>query len=142
MIKRTVNILYRMGQLTEMPAKIKQMQGELDIEYVGPMVRAQKTDRLVVIDRWLEGQIAQAEFSQGESLDIVDWDAVGRERGESVGVPAKLMKSQADINQERKQRKEQAAQANELAMAEQQGKALKATGEGMESLQGLQAVGG
>jgi len=50
-VQRTFSILTRAGRLPEMPDKVAQLQGTVDIEYTGPMARSQNADKAVSMER-------------------------------------------------------------------------------------------
>lgn len=95
-LKRTYNILYRYNKLGEVPQLVKDRQGELDIEYRGPMARAQRMDKVMSIERWL-GMIAQAAEAYPEMLDVPDAVEIAREMALLLGVPQKLVRSRAKV---------------------------------------------
>lgn len=135
LIQRTFNILYRAGQLDDLPDVVAQSGSELDIEYVGPMARAQRVDQVANIERWIGALGGMAELNP-EVLDIPDWDRVSRETGKMLGVPADVISSEAEVQQQRDERAAQQQQMAEMAQAEQAGNVLKATGEGMQAIEG------
>ncbi|REK56687.1 MAG: hypothetical protein DWQ49_09965 [Bacteroidetes bacterium] len=117
LVKRTFNALYRSGQLPKMPQIVEDMQGYMNIEYVGPMARAQKRQVAVSMLNWI-GNIGQYAEVFPEALDIPDVDKITRELGTLEGVSAKFMRSVSDID---KRRKEREAQIQERMAAEQLG---------------------
>ncbi len=127
LVQRTFNILYRAGQFGELPAIVsEETNGELDIIYTGPLVRAQRADIAQGVSRWVASLAELGEVAP-EILDIPNWDEIGKELGSLEGVPAKLMNSNAIIKKKRKDR--EAAQART-----QQGLEDQEVGAGMEAL--------
>lgn len=134
MIKRTFYVRLRAGKLPEMPESVKQAgDAALDIVYTGPLARAQRIDEAASIERWA-GSTAQLAEVNPEVLDIPDWDEMERELGRLLGVPAKLMKSNAKVTADRKARQQAQAQQRELEMQEQAGRAAEAQGKGQAAL--------
>lgn len=135
LIVRTFFILYRAGRLPEAPDIVKENASELDIEYIGPMARAQKQADVMGMERWI-GSLAQLAEVKPEILDLADFDAWGRELAKSYGVPAKAMNSNEDIEEIRTQRAQQQAMAQEAAMMQEAGAGMKAVGEGAQAMEG------
>ena len=50
LVKRTLNILWRYNMLPPMP---KSITGEIDLEYTGPMARAQASDQVQALESYL-----------------------------------------------------------------------------------------
>lgn len=137
LVQRTFNILYRAGQLGTPPQVVFDSSGELDIIYTGPLVRAQRADIAQGVSRWV-GSLAELGEIKPEVLDIPDWDMVAKELGSLEGVPAKLMNSQNEIKKIRRQREEQQAEAQQIAMAQEEGAAMEAQGKGQAALAEVQ----
>ena len=136
LIQRTFNILYRAGKLGDIPEILSERGADsaMDITYTGPLSRAQKVDQAGNIERWAASTAQLAEV-QPEVLDIPDWDKMERELGSLLGVPTKLMKTQAQVTSLRKAREKQMAEQQQVAMQQAEGDAMKATGEGQQALQ-------
>ena len=116
LIQRLFNILYRAGALPEAPESVIEAGGPMDIEYLGPLPRAQRTDELLATRQWIF-DLAQLSEAVPEIMDIPDVDAYARETAKIAGIPAKFTKEQGKVNQERKEREQRlaAAQAAEIA---------------------------
>ena len=141
LVQRTFNILYRAGQFGELPAAITDTgNGELDIIYTGPLVRAQRADIAQGVSRWV-ASLAELGEIVPEVLDIPNWDAISKELGALEGVPAKLMNSDADIKIARKKKaKEQ--EAMRKAMENQEvGAGQEALGKGEAAIRSVPDAG-
>ena len=144
-VTRTFYILFRAGQLPPIPDALLEAQqagqGELDIEYLGPMARSQKAETLTATNRWVQGLAGVAEM-QGDNADILDnfdADEYARETAHYLSVPMSMVKPKDRVAAERKARAEQQAKALETAQQEAQGNAMKAQGEGREAMNGTSA---
>jgi hypothetical protein len=141
LIQRTFNILLRAGKLPPLPNEIE--AGQIDIQYSGPLPRAQRQDEAIAIQNWamLMAQLAQV-FP--ESLDVVDPEKMAQEIGTLMGVPASIMRSEEEMQQVEdaknaaKQKAEGMAQAEQLARS---GEAMQSIGTGAEAMTGLMAGG-
>lgn len=96
MIERELDILARAGILPEMPQELIDAGGEVEIEYVSPLNRAQRAEEGVAIMRTAEAAGLIAQFDQ-RALKAYDWLEAVREIGDINGVPAKLKRSEEDI---------------------------------------------
>lgn len=139
-IERTFNILFRAGQLPEMPDVVSEggLDDALDINYTGALARSQKSEEALATSRWLNELMIQAEL-RPDVLDLPDWDELNRGQAIQLGVPTKYVKGQEDVDKDREARQEAEDKAREAAIAQAQGDAAKAVGEGQAS---LRAVGG
>jgi len=135
LIQRSFNILYRAGMLKEMPRELT--AAPLDIEYNGPLPRAQQSDTAMAIERWLMGLGEMAQVFP-EALDLVDVDKAVRTIATLRGVPAKALRSDEEIAQKRNQRNEEMQMAKTLQAAQGAGDAMKAVGDGAQSLTAIE----
>jgi hypothetical protein len=141
LVQRTFNILYRAGQFGELPTIItEQSNGELDIIYTGPLVRAQRADIAQGVSRWV-ASLAELSEVAPEVLDIPNWDEIGKELGSLEGVPAKLMNSDAEIKRLRKDREEAQSRTQQGLEDQEVGAGMEALGKGEAAIRGVPAVG-
>jgi hypothetical protein len=134
-VENGVGILGRSGQLKEMPEELE--NADLDIEYTGPLPRAQKGEIAVGIDGWMNALSQRAEFFP-EALDIVDVDQAERTRAELMGVPAKALKPQNEVDEMRQERADKQEAMEQSQMMQEAGKGMKAAGEGAAALEAVQ----
>lgn len=125
------NKLYRYGQLDEAPESVA--DAELDVEFTGSLPRAIKGEVADGMERWLVGMSAQMEMNP-EVLDIVDFDQYNRTMAEMRGVPAKVTKTQEEVDATREERAEQMKQVQELETAKLAGEAAEAGGKGAQAM--------
>ena len=140
LVQRTFNILYRAGQLGEPPAIVFESTNELDIIYTGPLVRAQRADIAQGVTRWV-ASIAELGEVAPDVLDVPNWDAIAKELGSLEGVPAKLMNSDTEINQVRRERKEAMAAQEAALQAQEEGAGMEAMGKGQAALKEVPQIG-
>lgn len=138
-VERTFNILWRAGELPEMPQVVADSEIEdiLDIVYTGALARSQKAEEVLNVRRWVTSIKEDAEFSP-ESLDIVDFDEMHRGEADLMGIPAKYIKAQKEVDDMRDERAAQKQAAEEAVVAEQQGKAMQAVGDGQTALRAVE----
>lgn len=133
LVQRTFNILYRAGVLGEPPEVVFEDSGQLDIIYTGPLVRAQRADIAQGVMRWAATLAELGEITP-DVLDIPNWDEIAKELGSLEGVPAKLMRSDAEIKKSRKDRQAKMARAEAAAQAQEEGAGMEALGKGQMAL--------
>ena len=139
LIQRTFNILLRAGQLPDQPEVVQQSAASMDIEYLGPLARAQKTDTVQAIERFVQGVIALAQVEPGV-LDRVDFDAAVMESHKSLNIPAGLLRDEAEVKQLRKTKAEQAQQQSQMDQQQQGADTMKSVGQGVGAAGGPDAV--
>lgn len=110
MIERELDILARAGVLPEMPDELREAQGEVQIEYISPLNRAQRAEDGVAILRTLESVTGLAQFDP-DVLMVFDSKKIARELADINGVPAKVLRSEEEIAY----MKDQQAQQQQLA---------------------------
>lgn len=142
LIERVFGIMSRGGAFREPPDALKQRSGEdlLDVEYEGPMARAQRLGELNALQKFYSfvGPISAV---QPEVLDIVDTDKAAREVADVTGVPAKIIRDEDQVKAIRQQRGEAKAKADQaqglMAIAQGLGKAAPA----MQAMNDMMAQG-
>jgi len=80
----------------------------LRLQYVSPLARAQQMEDVAAMDRYEAGLLAKAE-ARPEVMDVYDWEAAERKRGEFLGVPKSLILSEDKVKELRKVREDSAA---------------------------------
>lgn len=131
-IQRVFMIRMRAGLLPEMPDSLKGME-DIDIQYTGPLARAQKSDEALATERWLQGIAAMAEIYPAMAR-VPDPDAIARGLAESLNVPAKFARSKQTIDAEIKAEQEAMKQQQQMEQLQQGGEAAKSLGEGAKAL--------
>lgn len=130
MLQRIFNILYREGLLPEMPEGV---DGKVDIQYTGPLARAQKSDLAISTERWLQN-IAMLSELFPEARKYPDLEYIVREQAENLNLPPKYVRSKDKVEAEMKAEKEAAAAQAQTAQINEAGQAMKSVGEGAAAL--------
>jgi len=107
---------------------------DLDIEYTGPIPRSMKNEEAQGTSLWV-GELAGLAQVIPEILDVVDNDKLARGLGFARGVPATYMRDEDEVAAMRQQRAEQQQAAEQMAMLEQAGKAMKDVGAGAQAME-------
>ena len=112
LIIRVFNMMLRQGLFQQAPDILSQQ--ELNIEYVSPMALAQRGQELQSLMRGLEifGSLSQTL----PVMDYIDDNGMVKQIIEILGLPAKVIKSDQEVEQLRAER----AQAEQAAMEQQQ----------------------
>lgn len=128
-VERSVGLLARAGQLPPTPQELLDAGGgDIDIQYEGPLARAQKSADLLAIERFNQHLGAKAAAKQ----DLTVWDVVDDVEQDLhyaaiAGVPSNTMRGKEDVAAMRQARADAKAAQDKLAMlaqtAESAGKA-------------------
>ena len=128
-VARAFKMLMREQRLPQPPQSVIDKNADFDVVYIGPLARAQRSDRVTSIER-LSGFVANLAQINPETLDVFNFDEAIRHAGRDLGVPAELLRGSDDVEQIRDARAEQQMAMQEAMIAEQQGKAAQAQAEG------------
>lgn len=135
LVQRTFRILFRYKQLPPTPQVVRESQSEMDIEYLGPMARAQKMDKVTSIERWM-ANIAQAAEAFPEMLDVPEPTEAAREMALYLAVPPEIVRSKDKVTTIQKLKKQVTELRQQLEMMKEGSEALKNAGQGMAALGG------
>ena len=115
LIEREIDILGRAGVLPPMPQALIDFGGQVEIEYVSPLNRAQRAEEGVAIMNTLQAIAPLAQIDP-KVMMVFDPQAVARELADINGVPAKVLRSPEQI-QAMDDQAAQAQQAQQLLAA-------------------------
>lgn len=122
LLEYVFEIMLRRGFFLKPP---QQLQGkEIKIEYVSPVARAQRMSQLFGFQRMMEN-IAVIAQVKPEVLDRINEDQVPVVYADLMDVPAKLIRSDKDVQAIRHQRSQAQNMAQQSGMAEQFSKTVK-----------------
>jgi hypothetical protein len=115
LIDRVFNILLRNNELPPAPDFLSGQ--DIEIEYVSPLAKAQKSSELQSIMRAIEilGSLANV----APVFDYVNFDNLVKHVADIVGMPQKLLKPQSQVNAEREQTQAQQQQQAQMQQAQQ-----------------------
>lgn len=130
LITRCFNIMLKMNLF---PIPPESLQGQtIDIEYTSPLARSQRTGDITAASRMLE-MLAPLQ-QMAPVFDFLDVDKFVKHTQEVLGVPAKIMKSEAEVAQIREER---AAQQQAMMEQQQQLEQAKAAGQAAPMVEAL-----
>jgi hypothetical protein len=115
LIDRAFNILLRKNMFKPAPEFLAGR--DVEIEYVSPLAKAQKSTELQAIMRGIEimGSIANV----APVFDYVNFDKLVRHLMDIVGVPQKVLKPQSQVNAERQQKEQQQQETMQMQQLQQ-----------------------
>ena len=113
LVQRCFALMARAGALLPLPDELRELgdTADIDIEYEGPLARAQRTIELAAQDRVVALVLTIAEGKAkvpADEWDLLDTDKMIRARAEITGLPSDQLKSDEVIAQTRAQRQERA----------------------------------
>lgn len=115
-IERELDILAMAGRLPPMPDELLEAGGLVDIEYVSPLNRLQKSEDGIGILRTLEAMAPLAQIDPTVA-DILDPEASVRIMAEVNGMPSKALRSPKRVEAMREGRAQQQQMQQALAAA-------------------------
>ena len=118
--ERGLAMLLRAGALPPLPPELE--GAEIDFEYLGPLARVARLDEALAIERF-EAQLAAKAQTWPEVIDLYDPDEGTRYGARVQGVPAKVLRSEAQVRALRaaKGRRAMEAEADQAALASAEG---------------------
>ena len=119
LIDRVFAVLLRNNMLPQAPDFLSGR--DIEIEYVSPLAKAQKSTELQSIMRAVEilGSLANV----APVFDYVNFDNLVKHLADIVGVPQKILKTQSQVNAERQQQAEQQQEMQQMQQLQQVAKA-------------------
>jgi hypothetical protein len=127
LVERTFGILNRARQLPPPPTRALEQLGikKIDVEYEGPLARAQRMGELEAIDQYMGFAGRIAEISGPEALDSVDTDEALDVAADVLAVPSRVRRSKEKIQKIRDQRSAAEAEEKQAQDMERMAKGMK-----------------
>lgn len=143
-IEFVYHTLERAKRLEKIPptmAKALDKKGKkFDIEYEGPLQRAQRLGDVVTVQRFFQVALPIVEVDP-EALDNLDTDAVFRILAKQTGAPPAIIRSIEERDKRRQERRQQQQQAQQQAQANETMKAGGAAAPMLKALSEAQISG-
>jgi hypothetical protein len=115
LIDRTFSIILRKNLFRQAPEFLSGK--DVEIEYVSPLAKAQKSSELQSIMRAIE--IIGSLSNVAPVFDHINMDKLVRHLADIVGVPQKILKPQSQLNAERQQAQQQQEQMQQMQQLQQ-----------------------
>jgi hypothetical protein len=132
-ISRVYKMLERAKRLPEPTAWMAKQNAKFDVEYEGPLQRAQRLGDVVSTQRFLQVAIPLSELDP-EVTDNLDSDKLFRLLGRDTGASPTIFRSEKDRDERRAARRKQQADQQAAAQSAEQ---MKAMGAGAPALKAL-----
>ena len=114
LITRSFNLLFKNGKFPQPPEMLGDQ--DIEIEYVSPLAKAQKTQELSSIMRGIE--IFGSMQNIAPVFDYIDIDGLVSHVTDVLGLPAKIMRSKGEVQQIQQQK--QAAEMEQMQLQQAQ----------------------
>jgi hypothetical protein len=136
-VQRTFNMLYRAGELGDLPESVETLS-DFDIQYVGPLSRAQRFDQSASIERWVTqlGLIAQLGGEAEKVLLVPDYDKIARSAAQQLNLPTEFTRSPEDVEADAAKMDNQQARAANADAAASEAAAKKDLGQAAQLAEG------
>jgi hypothetical protein len=115
LITRSFNLLLKNNKLPPIPEELGDQ--DVEIEYVSPLAKAQKSQELSSVMRGIE--IFGSMQNIAPVFDYIDIDGLVSHIQEVLGLPAKIMRSKAEVQQRQQQKQQQEMEQMQLQQAQQ-----------------------
>ncbi|WP_447907843.1 portal protein [Serratia fonticola] len=139
LVVRCFGLAFRAGVFPEPPESMN--AANFNVKYISPLARAQKLEDVTAIQQ-LAASVGQLVAIYPDVKDNVDSDEAVRVMSEGLGVPAKVLRSSADVTSMRDERaKAQQQQAQQALMMQAGQQAASAAGQEAGAAIGQQLAG-
>ena len=135
LITRCFNLLAKQNIFEPAPDYLQ--AGNIDIEYVSPLAKAQRQGELNSTMRMFEILNPLAQLDPG-IFDYIDMDGLVKFITRTIGVPASVLRAEGEVTSMREARAEQQAQQAQLDQASQVADAAGAAAPALKAVGGLQ----
>jgi hypothetical protein len=136
-LDRTFKTLLRNNQLGDIPDVVKKQRAQFKVVYTGALMRAQQSDEVAAIERWL-GQVGAAAKVFPQVMNVVDIMQWARDLALRLNVPGKILRSVKEAEAMALQQQQVAAEQAKQAIIAQRGQAAEAQGKGAQAQQEAQ----
>jgi hypothetical protein len=140
-LQTSFNMMYREKQLEPIPEVILAAQAQMQIEYLGPLMRSQRSDEVAAIERLASGVAAMQKMGFSEVTDVFDAQQLVREMAERLSVPTTMLRSKQEAEQRRKEREQMQAAAQKAEVTKTQAEGARAAAGAAETMQGMMPGG-
>lgn len=132
-VSRAFRLLAREGQIPPPPEAVVDAKAELEIEYIGALSTAQKSDRAASIERYGVA-VSNLAPTMPEVLDVVDQEEMARQLGRDLGIPPSVMRGEDEVKKIKQERQDMQKRAAEAEIANTEAQAVSAMGQGDPTL--------
>ncbi len=133
-LMRTFNIMYRAGRIDPYPQIVVERQGNLDIDYTGPLAKGQRASTANAIERAV-GMIQGLGELVPEVKDMPDWIEMLDIYFDIIGVPKKAMKDKKKLLAAQAKAENTGQDEDDLGTAMAEGQVMEQAGKGAKAMQ-------
>jgi head-to-tail connecting protein len=132
-INNSFGMMYRADQLPKVPDSVMEKNPRIQIDYFGPMMRAQRDDEVVAIERIFASVAANLKMGFESIKDDFNPAGALREMSERLATPGALWftKEEAAKNRKEREQREQAAMMAQIKKTDAEGERAAAGAEQM-----------
>lgn len=111
MLHRVVNILARAGKFPDVPQVVRDLEADYEVEYIGPLPKAQRAQEVVAVEGFLADVDAMANIQerQNNSIDSVadkiDFDTMVNMFADMRGVPSGIIAEDTEVKRKRNEKR-------------------------------------
>lgn len=131
LIDRCFALMFRAGSFLPPPAELA--GAELDIEYEGPLARAQRSGDFTALQEGLAIAAGISQYDE-EAMDLIDTDQVVEYAWDVTGNPARLLRDKRHVKQIRESRAQAAQQQAANANAQEQADVANTSAQAMATM--------
>jgi hypothetical protein len=134
LLMRMFRTLLHMKQLDPIPKLVLKKKAQYKISYSGPLMRAQKTDEVAAMERFV-GTVGGMAKILPTVLNVIDPVKVVREMAERLGVPADILRSDEEVQKLIKGQQQLAAAQAKAQLMQQAGQGQQELAKGKQAQQ-------
>lgn len=112
------------GRPLELPSVVKEMGGEFEVKYTNPLSKMQLAEEALGVERTIQSLLPLAQIDP-TILERVDWKEYSDIMREANGAPAKIFKTEEELEAEREMKEQQQAMMMAAEAAPQVAGAVK-----------------
>lgn len=116
--------LFEDGSPLALPDALKELGGEFNIEYTNPLSKMQRSEEALSTERTVQALLPLAQIDPS-ILDPIDWREYANIMREANGAPARLFKSDDELQSERDAKQQEAAMQQMVQAAPQVAGSIK-----------------
>lgn len=132
-VERTFRMLARAGKTPDPPQIVIDEKAQFDIEYLGALVRAQRTDNAAAIERMI-GMAGNMAPVMPALLDSIDPNAVMQHLARDLNVPADVLLDEREVKLKQDERDAQMAAMQAAEQGQMEGDAAQSQAQAQEAM--------
>ncbi len=121
LVQKTYDLMEENGMFMELPPELKEFIGKrkLNIRFTSPLARTARLQETNSWNRFFNTIVMPYAQTDPTILDIINPERSMKENAENLGVPLKMLNSEAEVDQIRAERQQQQEMAMQMQLAQQ-----------------------